>query len=637
VTVGGVQRIKAEAASWTCDQTQDFRKSPLRGKAWTELEGGGLLQRVNQWTQPLQSPFRQYNDTLTGVIGYFPAEQARGSKELVSTIPGTTQQGAFTGAAFESQHRPAGSAPLMDVDDGAGMGFYFAGKDNATSTAGWQLSWVARFDTLPSATGSTIMYWLTGDGTAYGLTLNSATGGIELDASRGGVTIIADSTSYSGYDWTQWTLFSLDASYSGGTTTIAINWTNEQATAGGFTTSSFAGVPASLKWWSVLGGDGEIPPGSTIGHIMAVSNSSGGGANLFNAARREAWTGYLNEAAALRFIRLCNLFGLAYIVSASYLSSTPMGPQPVATLAEHFREIATTDDALIFDDRTEIRLRMLCRLDRYNLTPTVALVPADLPALPREVVDDQAVHNLITASQRDGGEAIAEDSTGPLGTQPPPNGVGEYRQDVAVNLAAPGDRLPQVANWWLRRGTVNLPRFPQVTINLNQLAPARIAQIEVIDVGHVITISGYREDLIRLQVIGYTETIGTHSRTITFVCVPDQQFDVARYVATGATPTAVMKRYDSRTSTLSTGYAAGAVSMVVTFTDIRDAWSTVSAPYDWAIAGERITVTAMGAITGSGPWTQTATVTRAVNGVSKAQVSGASVRMHPEQQARYAL
>ena len=97
------------------------------------------------------------------------------------------------------------------------------------------------------------------------------------------------------------------------------------------------------------------------------------------------------------------------------------------------------------------------------------------------------------------------------------------------------------------------------------------------------------------------------------------------------------KRYDSRTSTLNTSYSAGATSMVVRFTDIRDAWSTTSEPYDWIVSGERITITSMGAVTGSGPWTQTATVTRSVNGVVKAQVSGAPVHMHPEQQARYAL
>ncbi|HEY9415615.1 MAG TPA: hypothetical protein VIQ30_12705, partial [Pseudonocardia sp.] len=64
---------------------------------------------------------------------------------------------------------------------------------------------------------------------------------------------------------------------------------------------------------------------------------------------------------------------------------------------------------------------------------------------------------------------------------------------------------------------------------------------------------------------------------------------------------------------------------VVTFTDRDDAWSTTAEPYDWLVGGERMTVTNMTAPAGSGPWTQTATVVRAVNGVSKAQTAGTSV------------
>jgi hypothetical protein len=636
ITVAGNTRAVVEASSWACDQTQDFRQTPRRGSAWTELEGGGLLQRIGQWTQPLRSPFRQYNDTITGAIGYFPGEQARGSTTLVSTIDGTRQQGDFTGAAFDSQYRPAGSGPLMDIEDGAGMGFYFAGPDNPTSTAGWQLSWVARYEPFESGQ-QTIMYWETGDGTAYGLDIDPDVGDMFMFSSKGGVTVINAVWTYDDYDFTQWTLFSIDASYSAGTTTVWVNWTNEQSTDGGFGVPSFAGVPASLRWWSVLGGAGEIPAGSTMGHVMGFPANSGAGTDLFGSARRYAWTGYLNEPAALRFIRLCNLFNIYYIVSASYLSSTPMGPQPVATLAELLQEIVTTDDAILFDYRTDIQVALIVRQDRYNRAVRTHLVPEDLPALPREVVDDLPIHNFVTAVQREGAEAVAEDSTGPLGTQPPPVGAGLYEQRVDVNLGAPDWQLADVANWWLRRGTVNLPRFPQVVVNLAALPASKVAEIEAVDVGDVITIGDFREDLIRLQVLGYTETIGTRSRKIVFNCAPDLQFDVARWLADGATLTDTTKRYDSRTSTLSAAVAATAGTMVVTFTDPTDAWSTTGAPYDWVLAGERVTVTAMGAMSGSGPYSQTATVRRSVNGVLKAQTAGTPIHMHPDQQARYAL
>jgi hypothetical protein len=634
VAVGGVTRGRVEASSWVCGQTRDFRAYPRRGSAWTEFDGGGLLQRINQWTQPLKSPFRQFNEALDAdhVIGYFPGEQERGSTELFSTVPGTTTVGiggGFSGMAFDSQYRPPGSAPLMDVGDDAAVGVFFAGTSSATATDGWQLSWGGRYEPLIPGE-QTIMYWLTGDGTAYGLFLDATTGEMLIYSSLGGVAVLANGSSYGSYDWSQWTLFSIDAQYSAGTTTVWVNWTNADNTVSDFMNASFAGVPASLDWVSWLGGDGEIPPGSTIGHILGANVDSGGGVNLFHPNRISAWTGYLHERAAVRFGRLCDQLGIPYYASDGWDTSAKMGPQPVDTLPNHFKEIATTEDALIYDHRTDPRLYILCRGARYTQTPACELVPEDLPSLPREVTDDLPVHNLVTVSQRDGGEYTVEDATGPLGTQAPPDGVGEYRQTVDVNVSAAVRRLPNLANWWLRRGTVNLPRFPQVTVNMAVLSPSKLAEVEDVEVGSVLTITGYREDVIRLHVLGYTEPIGQTSRTITFVCAPDQQFDVARYDDDS-------KRKESRTSTLVADYGPADTSLVVTFTSIRDAWSTTNEPYDWAVAGERITVTSMGAVTGSGPWTQTATVRRSVNGVRKRLRATDPVHMHPAQQARYAL
>jgi hypothetical protein len=53
------------------------------------------------------------------------------------------------------------------------------------------------------------------------------------------------------------------------------------------------------------------------------------------------------------------------------------------------------------------------------------------------------------------------------------------------------------------------------------------------------------------------------------------------------------------------------------------------------ISGERVTVTSMGARSGTGPWLQAATVTRAVNGINKDLPSGASVVLATP--GRYAL
>lgn len=629
VSVAGAVRGVVEASSWACDETDDFRRYPRRGRAWTDVQGGGLLQRIGSWTEKLKSPFRQYNEGLTNLTGYFHGEQARGSTTMESTVPGTVQQGVFSGASFDSQSRPPSSAPLMDVADGAGMGFFLAGTPSATATDGWQLSWAARYEALIPGE-QTIMYWLAGDGTAYGLVLNPTTGEMLIYSSLGGAPVLADGASYGGYDFTQWTMFSVDAQYSAGTTTVWINWTNADNTVSKFMNADFAGVPASLDWWSVLGGAGEVPDGSTMGHVTAANVSSTGAVNLFSVARIYAWTGYLGEVACLRFFRLLTAKGILNYVSNGWANSMPMGPQPVATLAEHLKEIAETEDGLIFDYRIEAAVFFLCRFDRYTQTPVLELTPTDMPKRPRELDDDQGIHNIVTAAQRDGPDVTAQDSTGPFGSQPPPDGRGEYEQRVDVNVSAAPARLPDIANWWMRRGTVGLGRFPLVEINLGALGPAKIAEVEDVDVGSVVTIRDFREDIVRLHVLGYTETLRPTGRRIALVCAPDQQFDVARYDDT-------TKRMESRTSTLSASVSKTETSIVVTFTRIRDAWSTTAEPYDWTIAGERITVESMGAITGAGPWTQTATVKRHVNGVRKELDAGEPIHMHRDQQARYAL
>jgi hypothetical protein len=165
-----------------------------------------------------------------------------------------------------------------------------------------------------------------------------------------------------------------------------------------------------------------------------------------------------------------------------------------------------------------------------------------------------------------------------------------------------------------------------VTIDLGA-KPSLITAVEAVDVGSVITITGFREYTIRLYVLGWTETIGTHTRTITFTCAPDQQFVVGEYDAGTS-------RYDLRTATLSGAWtstqAAGTFQMTA-----DESWSTTSEPYDLMIAGEQITVTNMNARTGTGPYFQSANVTRSVNGIVKALTSGAEV--HIATPGRWAL
>lgn len=635
VQVGTATRAVVELSSVVTDQTQDFRQTPARGRAWADVQAGGLLQRVNQWSKPIRSAFYRHNSRLANVVGYWPGEQDRGSTALFSPTTGT-RQAVFRDIAPDSQYRPPSSAPLLDfgassdADTGSEMGAYFAADPGGSDTAGWQISWAARYGQLVPGEQD-VFDWGTRDAngiyTAYGLYLDSTTGQILIYSARDGVgAVLAYGASYSGWNWNDWTLIDVDASYSAGTTTIYVNWCNADNSANGFITTSFTGEPHRLSDWNASRFAG-VPENSTMGHIVGVNVSSTGGTDLFSSGRRTAFAAHTGERASYRFARLCAEEGIAYYVGGQFAASYPLGPQGVDTLPNLFKEIAATDDGLIYDVLDEAKLQYLSRADRYRRTPALTLTPTDFPALPREVFDDKGLWNVVTARQRDGGEYTVSDDTSALGTQDPPDGVGEKRQDFDVSVADEVTALPQVANWWLRRGTVDLPRFPQLTLDLNAV-PALVAAVDVLRVGDVVEITGFRENTIRLHVLGWTETIGTHTRTITFNCAADQQFVTGVWDATDS-------RWDSATHTLKTGVNTTATSVTFRSLSSKVTWSA-STPYDVFIAGERLTVTAMGApsLVGGG-YDQVATVTRSVNGIVKSLTAGAPI--HIATPGRWAL
>jgi hypothetical protein len=121
------------------------------------------------------------------------------------------------------------------------------------------------------------------------------------------------------------------------------------------------------------------------------------------------------------------------------------------------------------------------------------------------------------------------------------------------------------------------------------------------------------------MVLGFTEGLGGKHYAMEFNAVPASPYDVI------ILDDLVYGRLDTDGSTLAAGVSSGATALSVATAGSFPLWTTDSGdfPFDIAIAGERVTVTN---ITGSSS-PQSFTVTRSVNGVSKAQSSGADVRL----------
>jgi hypothetical protein len=239
------------------------------------------------------------------------------------------------------------------------------------------------------------------------------------------------------------------------------------------------------------------------------------------------------------------------------------------------------------------------------------------------------IANDVTLTQTTGGgsaRAIAVPGNpvtgGRLAALPPPSGVGVYDGGGgSLNIAA----LTDLANtaWWMTHvGTVDEHRLPGIVIDLGNagLSVTLAEQVAALDLGWRLTIadppSWLTPDAISQLAADITEELWTDRRILTITGIPSSPYHVAQERATTA-------HADPGTSTtLSTGYSSGATSLVVNLTGLLWSVSGADYPVDINVAGERMTVTA---VSGSGPLTQTMTVTRGVNGVSKAQASGAVV------------
>lgn len=339
---------------------------------------------------------------------------------------------------------------------------------------------------------------------------------------------------------------------------------------------------------------------------------------------------YTGENAVSRATRIANDGGFLLGVGASDpLTAAKMGPQYTETRLDSIREIEATDMGILSENPGANALVYTSRTTLYNETPNFILdYSAGHVSPPLEPVDDdQATRNDVTATRREGGSARYTVDTGPMSTQDPPNGVGRYDTDIQVNVQTDG-MLDGVAAWVANLGTLDKARWPSVTVNLNNpnISSTLRNQIKSTGVGQWFTITKMRNafvyDDVTLIIVGYTEIIDPFAHTITFVCMPADPYMVGVWSTSASSGTF---RWDTGGSSLSSSATSTATSLSVATASGNALWTTDSNafPFDVNIAGERVTVTN---ITGSSS-PQTFTVTRSVNGVVKAQSSGADVRL----------
>lgn len=622
-----------EVSSWEPDQTVGFSASPARGRRWTEIQAAGPLRRVGGWTEPIASAMTRKLTSLGALTEFWSLEDDRDATALANPY-GTP--GQFETNNLGAQESPAGGSTSFKMNTGNDSEV-FGRFGTSTSPSSWQVAFAFRLAAIPTGAGYQLLMSIpvgpAGLTQFWQVSVNQDSYRLQIFESTG-PAVVDQITSYASLNIypNQWAMCRLQATLVAGTLTWGIGWISQTDSATGVSGSVAAGLDRPYAWSTQCSNPGDYLDGANFAYVAACNTIT---PDLIGFGVWAAFGGYTGETTGARFLRLCAEENITATVQGT--SDELMGPQRPDTVIKLLQEIRDTDGGFLVDDRAAVGLLLRSRKSLYAQTPALALTfGVDVGPPLKPVLDDLGTHNLITVTNRGGGTAVVEDTTSAMGSANPPAGVGKAKQGIDVNLRNT-PRLLDVAYWWLRLGTLPDVRYSSVTVDLDA-NPALEAAAAAVRAGDRITITSLDPDLIDLLVVGTLDRRDNQKRRkITFTCLPYRQYDVAKYIATGTPPASTQKRYDSRTSTTSAPLNATVGTIVVTFTDPGDAWSQVSAPYDWAITGERIRVTAMGAVSGAGPYTQTATVTRSINGVAKIHAAGEPIHMHPDQQARYAL
>jgi hypothetical protein len=559
---------------------------------WTEIQGGGILRRLGQGDLPQRSTaYKAYMSPVNDAtrIDYWPLEEESGSGSIASPVGSPTME--FGDVDFGA-YTDSPSAARM-VTFGAN-GFLRSAIRPYTST----FHRVQALVTLPDAglADLAVIYRIhcTGGNIAWLDLLYGLPNGLYLRAFNSSGTQLDQSGPWGPFsiDGNHF-LLGLDLEQDGADldtrmfTSFADDsaWLNAPDTFTGLTVGRMTN-------WRI--GQTSIE-GASVGHavvgndITAFSNftaTEGGVVGL---------QGYRGETCGARFARVAEEIGLPAYVYGDPTDTQLMGPQPVATAFDILAECVRTDDGQMFEARNARAVVMRTGRSRYNQDPALELdfeggqiSEGIAPAL-----DDRHTRNDITANRQGGSSARAVRETGPLNVNDPiddPEGVGRYDTTVDVNPDE-DSTLVQHAYWHLHRGTVDEPRYPEVTVDLDR-APDLRAAVDNVEIGDRIAITNmptdWQQDPGSLLVLGVRESYppGTagRRRTVTFVTIPASQFEIGIVGAEDGSVDLRGQAIDTDASTLAAAIDSDDTSLSVASSD-DVLWTTNADSWDTGLHG----------------------------------------------------
>lgn len=584
----------------------------------TTIEAAGITRRLTQGAVPLRSTIyrnlAQYDSSIT--LGYWTFEDPAGAATAASAVS-DGQPATVTAITFGADDTLPGAAPVATINDATTSRIFGSVKRVLpSSSTGWSVLLYFRLPAVPAGDNNLIRWTSSGTIATWQLIVGVATYNLYGYDATGTLVLNLTTLFGSGASPNQWIAMRAATSVSAGTVTYQLAWHAIGSTTFYSNSSTYTGSPGSPRGWSLSGQTALVD--AAIGHVWIGDNSLPFSFGTF----ANSSSGYLNETAVTRLQRLCDEEGVELRVNYTPTDrSAAMGRQGIGTFVELIGACADADQGILYEPRDMLG---------YGYWPLESLYNADGPtfnygthiAEPFDPVDDdQQIRNAVTA-RRPGSTvgALAEQEDGPLSILPPPAGVGRYEASYDVNVATDA-ALTGAAQWLRHLGTYDELRYPAISFMLHNDAftgdAAANSDAVRIDIGRRFTVdelpAWLPPDAVPVLPQGTSEQLTDDTWNITATTVPAGTYDVGVYDATDS-------RWDSKTTTLGNAPTTTGTSFTLSTTAAGDVWSTTETPYNLVVCrdgvrGEVVTCTVMGAASGSGPYTQTATVTRSVNGV----------------------
>ncbi|GGK32195.1 hypothetical protein GCM10010124_26240 [Pilimelia terevasa] len=601
--------------------------------ATTPIVANGILRRLAQGQAPAAPALRR----AIGVhspVAHWPLDDGASARSGASLVPGGTPLAAAGTFTWSDGTPPLGATGCVRADGvynttlGTTLGVLKGSAvPNAAAAAGWTfVLWERQVNAWAAGQTMNTYGWIYdagGSGTVWVWQINHQTQQIDCawysDANTFGGAVGSLTTIDILGDWRQ---IAVTLAQAGADISAAVHITSsyDGAPVATYTAASTVagrtlGAPDRLELW-IQGytGAGVVLP---VAYLSTCALLPAALTTAQLTALGEAGFGGSGQTAVQRIAALCAQEGVPVHLPGVDHSSV-LGAQPARQLLDLIREAERTDAGVLYERGGGLAYRP--RADTYNAAADLTIGWEHTSPAPEPTDDDQRLRNRIVASRENAESVTVEDAASIAA-------AGLYEDPVQVSLPGPG-MLPSHATWRLRAGTITDQRYPAIGINLagqTALADGWLgcqigSRIDLVDPP-----AGQAPDDAPLILEGWTERLHIFGWDLELATSPATVYRVGVYDDTD------LGRADTGGSQLNSAATAGATSLSV-LTTVPPTWSTTAVPYDIAVGGERITVTAVTAAVAN---VQTFTVVRAVNGVAKAHAAGAPVSLWAP--VRYAL